>query len=118
MSTNSHSGDANLLADYLNGDPYTNCAIRMGLAPEGSTKETVGALRDTMKVWLLSTLYGASSKSLHEAVQPGSARRADVPRTSQGLSAERSIAKSQTSAGHGDYRGCHEEVGFPCNRRS
>ncbi len=65
------SGDPNLLADYLNGDPYTNCAIRMGLAPEGSTKETIGPLRDVMKVWLLSTLYGASPMSLHKEL-PGS----------------------------------------------
>jgi DNA polymerase I len=65
------SGDSNLLADYFDGDPYTNCAIRMGLAPEGSTKATIGPLRDVMKVWLLSTLYGASPKSLHDAL-PGS----------------------------------------------
>jgi hypothetical protein len=64
-------GDPELLADYVNGDPYTNCAIRMGLAPEGSTKQTIGQLRDVMKVWLLSTLYGASPKSLHEKL-PGS----------------------------------------------
>jgi DNA polymerase family A len=65
------SGDPNMLGDYRDGDPYTNCAIRMGLAPEGSTKETIGALRDIMKVWLLSTLYGASPKSLHDKL-PGS----------------------------------------------
>jgi len=65
------SGDENLLADYINGDPYTNCAIRMGLAPAESTKESIGFLRDIMKVWLLSTLYGASPKSLHEKL-PGS----------------------------------------------
>ncbi len=29
------SGDPSLLADYLNGDPYTNCAIRMGLHLKG-----------------------------------------------------------------------------------
>jgi hypothetical protein len=65
------SGDSNLLADYLGGDSYTNCAIRMGLAPEGSNKETIGPLRDVMKIWLLSTLYGASPKSLHDEL-PGS----------------------------------------------
>ena len=68
------SGDSNLLADYFDGDPYTNCAIRMGLAPEGSTKATIGPLRDVMKVWLLSTLYGASDKSLHGDL-PGSTLR-------------------------------------------
>jgi DNA polymerase I len=30
------SGDQELLADYVTGDPYTNCAVRMRLAPEGS----------------------------------------------------------------------------------
>jgi hypothetical protein len=68
------SGDEALLADYLNGDPYTNCAIRMGLAPEGSTKQSVGPLRDVMKKWLLSTLYGASPNSLHKEL-PGSTLR-------------------------------------------
>ena len=65
------SGDQKLLADYVTGDPYTNSAVRMALAPEGSTRETIGPLRDVMKVWLLSTLYGASAKSLHEKL-PGS----------------------------------------------
>jgi hypothetical protein len=65
------SGDQNMLSDYLRGDVYTNCAIRMGLAPAGSTKESIGSLRDVMKVWLLSTLYGASPRSLHEEL-PGS----------------------------------------------
>jgi hypothetical protein len=68
------SGDSNLLADYFDGDPYTNCAIRMGLAPEGSTKATIGPLRDVMKRWLLSALYGASPKSLHDDL-PGSTLR-------------------------------------------
>jgi DNA polymerase-1 len=52
------SGDQALLSDYVAGDPYTNCAIRMHLVPEGSTKQTIGCLRDVMKVWSLSTLYG------------------------------------------------------------
>jgi hypothetical protein len=68
------SGDRNLLGDYLGGDPYTNCAVRMGLAPADSTKETIGVLRDVMKTWLLSTLYGASAKSLHDKL-PGSTLR-------------------------------------------
>jgi hypothetical protein len=68
------SGDQNLLRDYLDGDPYTNCAIRMGLAPKGSTKETMGTLRDVMKIWLLSTLYKASPKSLCDEL-PGSTLR-------------------------------------------
>src|SRR5580692_303859 len=71
------SGDSNLLADYFDGDPYTNCAVRMGLAPEGSTKATIGPLRDVMKVWLLSTLYGASPKSLHDALTSSTMRQAE-----------------------------------------
>ena len=71
------SGDQNLLRDYCNGDPYTNCAIRIGLAPEGSTKETIGPLRDIMKVWLLSTLYGASPKSLHDKLSGSTLRQAE-----------------------------------------
>ena len=54
------SRDEKLLADYCDGDAYTNCAIRMGLAPLGTTKESIGALRDVMKRWLLSTLYCVS----------------------------------------------------------
>lgn len=68
------SGDQNLMCDYLDGDPYTNCAARMGLAPKGSTKENIGPLREIMKVWLLSTLYGAAPKSLHDEL-PGSTLR-------------------------------------------
>lgn len=71
------SGDQNMLADYLRGDVYTNCAIRMGLAPAGSTKESIGTLRDVMKVWLLSTLYGASPKSLHEELAGSTLEQAE-----------------------------------------
>jgi hypothetical protein len=71
------SGDQNLLRDYLDGDPYTNCAVRMGLAPKGSTKETIGPLRDVMKVWLLSTLYGASPKSLHDNLPDSTLQQAE-----------------------------------------
>jgi hypothetical protein len=71
------SGDQNLLGDYLSGDPYTNCAVRMGLAPTGSSKETIGPLRDVMKVWLLSTLYGASAKSLHDKLASSTLSQAE-----------------------------------------
>jgi hypothetical protein len=71
------SGDQNLLRDYLDGDPYTNCAVRMGLAPKGSTKESLGSLRDVMKVWLLSTLYGASPQSLHDKLSGSTLRQAE-----------------------------------------
>jgi DNA polymerase I len=65
------SGDHDLLVDYLNGDPYANSAIRMGLAPEGATKQSIGQLREVMKKWFLSTLYGASPMSLYKDL-PGS----------------------------------------------
>lgn len=71
------SGDQNMLADYLSGDVYTNCAIRMGLAPVGSTKGSIGTLRDVMKVWLLSTLYGASPKSLREKLAGSTLEQAE-----------------------------------------
>jgi DNA polymerase I len=71
------SGDENMLSDYLNGDVYTNCAIRMGLAPAGSTKGSIGTLRDVMKVWLLSTLYGASPRSLHEKLAGSTLEQAE-----------------------------------------
>jgi DNA polymerase I len=71
------SGDQNLLGDYLSGDPYTNCAVRMGLALAGSTKETIGRLRDVMKIWLLSTLYGASPKSLQDKLANSTLHQAE-----------------------------------------
>jgi DNA polymerase I len=71
------SADEKMLADYLSGDVYTNCAVRMGLAPAGSTKESMGALRDVMKVWLLSTLYGASPKSLHDKLAGSTLEQAE-----------------------------------------
>lgn len=49
----------------------------MSLAPEGSVKETIGPLRDVMKVWLLSTLYGASPKSLHDKLSGSTLQQAE-----------------------------------------
>jgi len=62
------SQDPVMLDAYKSGDPYIRSAISMGLAPEGATKETLGTIRDVVKVWLLSAQYGATAKSLVDAL--------------------------------------------------
>jgi len=66
-----------MLADYRRGDVYTYRAFRMGLAPAGSTKESIGTLRGLLKDWPLSTLYGASPKSLHEKLAGSTLEQAE-----------------------------------------
>jgi|HubBroStandDraft_6_1064221.scaffolds.fasta_scaffold11280_6 DNA polymerase-1 len=62
------SHDPVMLDAYRSGDPYLRSAISMGFAPEGATKETHGTIRDVVKVWLLSAQYGATAKSLVNAL--------------------------------------------------
>jgi DNA polymerase I len=61
------SQDAVML-DAYKSDPYLRSAINMGFAPEGATKETQGTIRDVVKKWLLSAQYGATAKSLVDAL--------------------------------------------------
>jgi DNA polymerase I len=58
------SGDTALIADYLSGDPYIGFAIRVGLVPEGATKESHGREREICKTLFLAQNYGQSAKGL------------------------------------------------------
>jgi DNA polymerase-1 len=64
------SQDPNMLNAYKSGDPHMQSAISTGLAPEGATKTTHGTIRDIVKIWLLSAQYGATAKSLTDALSP------------------------------------------------
>jgi hypothetical protein len=58
------SGDACLAADYASGDPYLRFAVAAGLAPQGASKETHGAIRDACKSLFLGIGYGMQPRSL------------------------------------------------------
>jgi DNA polymerase I-like protein with 3'-5' exonuclease and polymerase domains len=58
------SGDPALLATVRSGDVYLGLAKRLGLAPEGATKETHGTTRDLFKVITLAISYGMGTKTL------------------------------------------------------
>lgn len=61
------SGDVNLMADCLTGDPYMAFAIRADMAPPGTTKETdADRVRDVVKVLFLSLNYGRTVEGLAE----------------------------------------------------
>jgi DNA polymerase-1 len=63
-----HCGQVNNMMDlYRSGDPYFNFAKRVGVIPKDAvrgTSEEVDKLRDRYKIFLLSSQYGASSKSV------------------------------------------------------
>jgi hypothetical protein len=58
------SGDDRLLAAVQSGDPYLAFAVLAGLAPEGATKETHGAIRDACKACVLGVNYGMGVQTL------------------------------------------------------
>jgi DNA polymerase I len=62
------SKDENMVADYLSGDPYTTFALRTGLAPEGTTKDSVGVARQVWKRWLLAAQYDVRGDTLVESL--------------------------------------------------
>ena len=62
------SKDPAMIEAYNCGDPYLRSAISMGFAPKGATKVTHGSIRDVFKIWLLSAQYGATPRSLVEAL--------------------------------------------------
>jgi DNA polymerase-1 len=64
------SQDPFMLDAYKSGDPYMRSAVSVGFAPDGATKATHGAVREVVKVWLLSAQYGATAKSLADALPP------------------------------------------------
>ena len=58
------SADANLLADYATGDPYTAFGLQTGVMPVGATKKTHPVLRNACKTFLLAIGYGMGALSL------------------------------------------------------
>ena len=64
------SGDPAMLAAVASGDPYLAFARMAGLAPEGATKETHGAIRAQCKTCVLGTNYGMGAQRL--AINTGS----------------------------------------------
>jgi len=58
------SQDPAMIDAYRSGDPYMKSLVRMGLAPEGSTKNTHATIREVGKVWQLAAWYGTTAKSL------------------------------------------------------
>jgi hypothetical protein len=55
-----YSGDPEMTADFLSGDPHLGFAIRAGFAPEGATKDSHREIRDNIKPISLGTPYGIS----------------------------------------------------------
>lgn len=67
------SGDPAMIADFQSGDPHLGLAIRTGLAPEGATKASHGAIRKTIKPVSLGIPYGITEYGV--ARQTGKSRR-------------------------------------------
>jgi hypothetical protein len=53
-----YSGDPEMTADFLSGDPHMGLAIRIGLAPQGATKHSHREIRDAIKPVSLGIPYG------------------------------------------------------------
>jgi len=58
------SGDSNMLAAYVSGDPYLAFAKQAGAIPQDGTKETHGGLRELFKTTALAVLYGMEVEGL------------------------------------------------------
>jgi hypothetical protein len=67
------SGDPVMIADFLSGDPHLGLAIRTGLAPEGATKASHGAIREIIKPVSLGIPYGITEYGI--AQKTGKSRR-------------------------------------------
>jgi DNA polymerase I len=67
------SGCPAMIADFQSGDPHLGLAIRTGLAPEGATKASHGAIRKTIKPVSLGIPYGITEYGV--ARQTGKSRR-------------------------------------------
>jgi hypothetical protein len=64
------SNDANLLKAYVSGDIYLSFGIESGLIKEkNATKKTHGAIRDSLKRFLLSAIYGAGAVSVMKTLK-------------------------------------------------
>src|SRR5262245_42742912 len=58
------SGDSNMLAAYVSGDPYLAFAKQAGAIPQDGAKETHGSLRELFKTTALAVLYGMEVEGL------------------------------------------------------
>ena len=58
------SGDTNMQAAYVAGDPYMAFAIAAGAASEGATRETHPEVREQFKACALGVQYGIGAASL------------------------------------------------------
>jgi len=58
------SGDSNMLAAYVSGDPYLAFAKQASAIPQDGTKETHGSLRELFKTTALAVLYGMEVEGL------------------------------------------------------
>ena len=58
------SGDENMMADFLTGDPYVAFGIRAGLLPADATKKTHPEVRDMLKACVLGLQYGMGEWTL------------------------------------------------------
>jgi len=58
--------DANLCADYTEGDFYVNFGTRSGRLPEGASKQSHGAERDQLKIACLGVNYGLGERKMAE----------------------------------------------------
>jgi DNA polymerase I len=58
------SGDQNMQAAYLSGDPYLEFAKQAGAVPQDATKQSHEAIRELYKQCALATLYGMEFESM------------------------------------------------------
>lgn len=58
------SGDANMLAAYVSGDPYLSFAVQAGAVPPTATKSSHREVREKFKVCALGVLYGMGANAL------------------------------------------------------
>jgi DNA polymerase I len=67
------SGDSNMLAAYLSGDPYLAFARMAGAVPAGATKASHKAERDRFKTCSLGVLFGMGAQLMANRIQASEA---------------------------------------------
>jgi DNA polymerase-1 len=72
------SGDANMLADYDSGDPYTAFAKRARAIPPDGSKRTHPMIREKYKVVALAVMYGMGLTSLAHQLDMPKAYAAEI----------------------------------------
>jgi hypothetical protein len=74
------SGDTDMQAAYLSGDPYLAFAKQAGAVPEDATKDTHGPTRELFKQCVLAVQYGMEAQSLAERIGQPPAMARDLLR--------------------------------------